>query len=105
MREHLCSIRSELERLLRTGEPDALKGARPVRGGAVGNGLAQILPEAYSGKSKALNSTALAAYSTTCQVAPKREERGGQRKATHQRSFLVLSLVYDEASELSRNEK
>jgi hypothetical protein len=34
---HLCSIRSELERLLRTGEPDALKGARPVRWGAVGN--------------------------------------------------------------------
>ncbi len=40
----------------------------------------------------------------TCQVAPKREERRGQRKATQQRSWLVLSLVYDEASELSRRE-
>jgi hypothetical protein len=39
VREHLCSITSELERLLRTGEPDALKGARPVRRGAVGNVL------------------------------------------------------------------
>jgi hypothetical protein len=38
----------------------------------------------------------------TWQVAPKREERGGQRKATQQRSWLVLSLVYDKASELSR---
>jgi hypothetical protein len=28
----------------------------------------------------------------TCQVAPKREERGGQRKVTQQRSLLVLSL-------------
>jgi hypothetical protein len=37
---HLCSITSNLEKLLRTGEPDALKGARPVRGGAVRNGLA-----------------------------------------------------------------
>ena len=27
---HLCSITSNLEKLLRTGEPDALKGARPV---------------------------------------------------------------------------
>ena len=39
----------------------------------------------------------------TCQIAPQREERGGQRKATQQRSWLVLSLVYDEASELSRS--
>jgi len=40
----------------------------------------------------------------TWQVASKREERRGQRKATQQRSWLVLSLVYDEASELSRRE-
>jgi hypothetical protein len=32
----------------------------------------------------------------------KREERGDQRKAREERSLLVLSLVYDEASELSR---
>jgi len=39
----------------------------------------------------------------TCQLAPKREERGGRRKAMEERSLLVLSLVYDQASELSRN--
>ena len=39
----------------------------------------------------------------TCQIAPRREERGVQRKATEERSLLVLSLVYSEASELSRS--
>src|SRR6266702_3016419 len=33
----------------------------------------------------------------TGQVAPQREERGGQSKATEERSLLVLSLVYEEA--------
>jgi hypothetical protein len=33
---HLCSSRSELERLLRTGEPCAVKAASTVRGGAAG---------------------------------------------------------------------
>jgi hypothetical protein len=40
----------------------------------------------------------------TCQIAPQREERGGLPLATEERSVLVLSLVYDEASELSRRE-
>ena len=42
MREHLCLITSELERLLETGEPCALKGASTVRRGDVGKGLSEI---------------------------------------------------------------
>src|SRR5437667_6852379 len=37
-----------------TGEPDALKGASPVRRGTVGKGLAEILSEVPSDKSKDL---------------------------------------------------
>jgi len=36
-REGARCVIYELGRLLETGEPDALKGASPVRGGAVGN--------------------------------------------------------------------
>ena len=39
----------------------------------------------------------------TCQVAPKKEGKGGQRKAREERGLPVLSLVYDQASELSRS--
>jgi len=53
-----------MKRHCKTGEPCAVKAASTVRGGAVGNGLAWILSEMYSDKSKAPNSTALAAYST-----------------------------------------
>ena len=35
-----------------TGEPDAVKVARPVRGGGHGKGLAKKLPGVYPGKSK-----------------------------------------------------
>jgi len=41
----------------------------------------------------------------TWQLTPKREERGGLPLATEERSVLVLSLVYNEASELSRKEE
>jgi hypothetical protein len=36
-----------------TREPDAVKAARPVRGGGYGKGLAEKLPGVYPGKSKA----------------------------------------------------
>jgi hypothetical protein len=52
VREHLCSITSELEQLLRTGEPDALKGARPVRRGADGNALSYETTRKDFGMSK-----------------------------------------------------
>jgi hypothetical protein len=38
---------AELQGLLETGEPCALKGASTVRGGAVGKGLAEIPPERF----------------------------------------------------------
>jgi hypothetical protein len=48
-----------------TGEPDALKGASPVRGGAVGNVLSYETTRKVFGMSRGQNSNALAAYSTT----------------------------------------
>ena len=35
---------SQPSKVREAGEPDALKGARPVRGGEVGKGLAEIPP-------------------------------------------------------------
>jgi hypothetical protein len=47
-----------------TGEPDALKGASPVRRGAVGNVLSYETTRKVLGMSREQNSNALAAYST-----------------------------------------
>jgi hypothetical protein len=61
---HRCSITGELEKLVRTGEPCALKGASTVRGGAVGNELTYETTRRVFWQVKGTNSNALAAYST-----------------------------------------
>jgi len=53
-----------VKRHCETGEPHALKGARPVRGGAVGNRLSCDTTRKDFGMSKEHNKNALAAYST-----------------------------------------
>jgi len=54
---------AELQGLLETREPCALKGASTVRGGAVRKGLAEIPSERFL-TGQRINSTSLAAYST-----------------------------------------
>jgi hypothetical protein len=53
-----------LEPMVLLYEPDALKGASPVRGGAVGNALSYETTRKAFGMSREQNSNALAAYST-----------------------------------------
>ena len=86
-----------MERHCSTGEPCAVKVASTVRGGAVGNGLTWILSEEASDKSKAENSTALAAYSTfgarLVAITRTGTSEGAERPAGEQQKLCFSSPV------------